>query len=162
MKTTFFTLLVCCTLGLSGQNYFVPKEVPSEQLKAEFIKSNYQLNIIRSYFQQNYKASSAKKDIKTVQGDECGFTQQFEPGISYRYDGCAEGKGIFETVTFPKTDVKYLKRWIEQIYESEPMEIHNIWNDSTLEYAPEGREEGCYYTIFQEQNKSIVKIWCGS
>ncbi len=141
---------------------FVPKEVPSEKLKAEFIKSNYQMNIIHTYLIRNYKVASSKVDIKKFAGKECAFKRQFKPNITYILNDCEEGKGVFETIVFPKANLKALKNWVEQIYRTQPMDIKNVWYPGKNEYGPEPKEEGCYFKILQQKNRSVIEIWCGS
>ncbi|MAD98025.1 MAG: hypothetical protein CMB99_11930 [Flavobacteriaceae bacterium] len=162
MKKTFTFLLFLISCNLVGQGLFVPAEVASDDLKAAFIKSNYKMNIIHSYLIANYRVASGNPMTKKLGKEKCKYRRQFKPNIVYKMNDCEEGKGSFETVIFPKAAMNNLKKWVEQIYRTQPMEIKNIWYPGTTEYGPEPRQEGCYYKILQEEDRSVIEIWCGS
>lgn len=144
---------------------FELKAVQSDSLKKQFEESNYQMNIILTYFKKHYTVSGEKTDIKKDEemgGDECAFTQKFKEGITYSYHNCGEAKPVEETVVFPLVELDQLKKWIEGINASYPMDIKNIWYKDKNEYGPEDKEAGCYYKILNSKKNRTVEIWCGS
>ena len=165
MKVRYLLLLFLCNTTLFfAQESFVLKTPNSEKLKQKFEKSNYQMNIIVSYLEANYKAVSGKVDVKNDEemgGVECGFTMKFEFGITYTYHNCGEAAPMKEYIVFPKTELAKLKKWIEQIDKANPSNMESVWYPSKNEYGPKDEEAGCYYKIKQTKTQSIVDIFCG-
>lgn len=150
----------------SKESSFELVEVQSDSLKKQFEEQNYQMNIILTYLKNNYTISGGKTDVKKDEemgGDECAFTQKFKEEISYSYSNCGEAKPVEETVLFPKSvKMNELKKWIEGINDSYPMDIKHVWYKDKNEYGPEDKEAGCYYSISTTKNNVSVDIWCGS
>lgn len=162
-----YILMTVLLLSVEGysQKEFKLKEVQSDSLKARFEKRDYEMNIILTYFQENYKTISEKTDIKLdpdFDNKECGFTQKFEQGIVYSYHNCGEAKPVEEKIVLPKVDKTRLQKWIENIYKSHPMDIENVWYKGENEYGPKSEEAGCYYKILPSEKNSIIETWCGS
>ena len=85
MKKLLFLLLIL-SLSIPAQEISVLKEVDSKRLKADFVKSNYQMNIILTHLKNNYKVTADKYDIiqdEEMGNTECGFTVDFEKNIKY-------------------------------------------------------------------------------
>ncbi|MEQ6124229.1 hypothetical protein AAON49_08525 [Pseudotenacibaculum sp. MALMAid0570] len=165
MKIKYLSILfVFCSFAITAQESFVLKTPNSKKLKKEFEKSEYQMNIILSYLEKNYKSTTGKLDIKKddeMGGVECGFTKKFEYGIKYTYHNCGEAAPVKEKLIFPKTQLAVLKKWIEQIDKSNPSDIENTWYKGKNEYGPKNEEAGCYYKIKQTKAQSVIEISCG-
>lgn len=163
----FFILLVLCLLNatIAAQQTFILKNPDTLKLKRTTQESNYDINVILTYLEKNYKATSKKTDIKKdpdFNHKECGFTKKFEFNISYTLYECGEASPVKEEISFPKVSDKRIKRWVELIYSCYAMDIPNIWYPKKQEYGPDNKEAGCYYTITQTKNRTKVNTWCGS
>ncbi len=167
MKKILFLLLIL-SLSIPAQEISVLKEVDSKRLKADFVKSNYQMNIILTHLKNNYKVTADKYDIiqdEEMGNTECGFTVDFEKNIKYTFNNCGEASPVRERIVFPPAKIVNLRKWVEQIYAAYPMDIKNIWYPDKYgvrKYGPEKKEAGCYYTISQSKVDSIIEVWCGS
>ncbi|MFY0629442.1 MAG: hypothetical protein JXR05_03615 [Flavobacteriaceae bacterium] len=159
------TVIIFFSCSTSNQKPFILKNPDAVQLKKEFLKSDSQLNTVLTYLERSYKATSEKTDIKTdpdFNNAECGFTKKFEFSIEYTLYKCGEAAPMKETITFPKTSLEQLKKWIEDIHASQTEEeVTNVWYKDKNEYGPKDEEVGCYYTIKQTEAQSIISIWCG-
>ncbi|MBL4605732.1 MAG: hypothetical protein JKY02_08780 [Flavobacteriaceae bacterium] len=155
---------IFCSSIAFAQNTFVLKNPDTLKLKQEFLKSDYGMNIVLTYLERNYKETSAKTAIKTdpeFNNQECGFTKKFEFNIEYTLYECGEAAPKTEKITFQKTSLVNLKKWIELMHASEVDEILNVWYINGTEYGPKDKEAGCYYKIEQTKTESIISIWCG-
>lgn len=165
MKVRYLLVfLLLSSISFFAQESFVLKTPNAKKLKQAFEKSDYQLNIVLSYLEANYKATSGKFDIKKDEemgGVECGFTKKFESGIVYAYRNCGEAAPIKEKIIFPKTELAKLKKWIEQIDKANPSNMESVWYKGKNEYGPKDEEAGCYYKIKQMKSQSIIEIFCG-
>ncbi len=160
-------LVFLCFLGSNvlAQNGFILKDPDTLKLRQAQLKSNYGINTILTYLEENYKSISKKTDIKTdpdFNNKECGFTKQFEFNITYTYYACGEATPLKEELIFPKISDSVIKRWVELIYSCYGMDIPNIWYPEKQEYGPDTKEAGCYYTITQTEKSTKINTWCGS
>lgn len=165
MKRFIFIILFLLSYQVKAQETFVLKEVNTQKFKQQFEKSNYQMNVILTYLQENYKATSEKLNIQLdsdFNNEECGFTMKFEYGIEYTYRNCGEAKPVEEVIVFPRIEKPRLQKWIENINSIYPMDIKNVWYQGENEYGPESEEAGCYYKMLTSDKNVTVETWCGS
>tara|TARA_B100001059_G_C17570504_1_gene444718 strand:- start:256 stop:522 length:267 start_codon:yes stop_codon:yes gene_type:complete len=88
MKPFILPLFLLLSFQINTKEYFMLKRVAWQKLQQQFENSNYQMNIILTYFKKNYVATSKKLDIlldSDFDNQECGFTMNFENGIVYSY-----------------------------------------------------------------------------
>ena len=137
----------------------------STELKEELRnRQDYVGDPIYLYLLRNYKPTSDQMDAKNYEFPDysiCSFTQNFENEIVYKTEHCQEGKGISCTLILPKMSRENLERWIEGIYQSDSMAIPHDWNEDRSEFRPLDSGAGCYYEIIEEENRTIVKSYCG-
>ena len=114
-----FLLLIFIALNFHAQEKYSLKMPDVETLKKEFLESKYQMNVVLTFFERNYKATSEKFDIQLdpdFDNAECGFTKNFSHQhnracIGLRDDGLRDeyshaGSGtIFITTNGPGTNV---------------------------------------------------------
>lgn len=165
MKQLILIISFILSYQIQAQETFVLKEVPTQKLKQQFEKSNYQMNIILTYFKENYKATSEKLNIQLdsdFENEECGFTMKFEYGIEYTYRNCGEAKPVEEVIVLPKVEKTRLQKWIENINNAYPMDIKNVWYEGENEYGPKDEGAGCYYKILPSDKNVRIETWCGS
>lgn len=164
MKTTYVTILFLCFTYFGFSQDFTLKKPDLKILSEELSKSEYSINVILSYLERNYKATTEKIDIlkdAEMGNVECGFTKKFEPGIVYTYNNCGEAAPVKELISFPKIKSDQLQKWIEEIHSINPSKIINTWYKGENEYGPKDEGVGCYYKIKQSKNNSVVDIFCG-
>ncbi len=165
MKTkSVFLIVVWLSLSMFSQQQFVPKKADIASLANAVLKSDYSIDEVALYFERYYNASTQKTQIKTdpeFNNKECGYTKTYAFGIVYKKEQCGEATSLQQEITFPKASTAQMIQWIEDMYAINPTDIPNIWYESGLEYGPKDREAGCYYTITQAKNKTIVRITCG-
>lgn len=158
-------ILCLCSIGAVAQKQFELKQPDTLTLKKKLLENDYDFNIILAYLENNYPSNSKKTDIKTdpdFDNKECGFTKKFASNIQYTYYNCGEATPVKELIVFPKMPLSAIKRWVELIYSCHAMDIPNRWYPKKNEYGPSDKEAGCYYTISQKKNKTVVNTWCGS
>jgi hypothetical protein len=166
MKTVHILVVILfCSSLTTAQKKFTLKTPDTLALKKAFLKSDHELNVILTYLEKNYRATSKKTDVKTdpeFNNIECGFTKKFEHGIEYTLNQCGEATPVREKITLPKISLAKLKKWVELIHFSNDYDIKNKWYAKKNEYGPVDKEAGCYYTIEQTATKSMIHTWCGS
>lgn len=119
---------------------------------------------IYTYLIEHYKPVSEKTNVldDTENGEKaCQFTQQFEQGITYTIRRCGDESPLEEEVTFPKTKLASLKKWIEDIYHVQNVKETNEWSEKETTFQPKGEGAGCYYRIISLKDKNTVEVWCG-
>ncbi len=164
MKTKFTLLLLFSfSFSIFSQQQFNLKHPNVKKLRTNVEKNGTKnMKLIELYLNNNYKATSDKLDIKLdpdFDNMECGYTKKYQFGIVFTTNSCGEASPLTESITFPKTSLEKLKKWIENIYKADLNDIPNTWKDN--KYIPKDDGVGCYYTIKQQPNKSIIEIWCG-
>lgn len=162
---SLFCILCFCALHTAAQKHFELKLPDTLTLKQKFLKSNYDFNITLAYLENNYSSNSKKTAIKTdpdFNNKECGFTKKFASNIEYTYYDCGEASPVKEEIIFPKVPLSTVKKWVELMYSCYPMDIPNVWYPKKNEYGPKDKEAGCYYTITEKENKTVINTWCGS
>ena len=136
----------------------------SVALNALATEGEFYGDVLHIYFTENYKATSGKKDIQTLDYDpdyECGFTQEFEGGIVFKKEACIEAGGVNWAIHLPKVPEKDLRSWVEHIYAAELPDFPGEWT-SEMEYGTQGGEAGCYYSLTDKGMHWQVIVWCGS
>ena len=162
MKLKFIILFILPILGF-GQD-FALNEPKVAELKAELKKNNYSEDVVYVYLQRNYKQSSDKSNVKKYEYPDysiCAFEQNFENGITYSVEQCREAGGISTTLILPKTKKSSVIKWVEQIFQSSPMDIEHIWNKEKTKYGPTDNGVGCYYEIKETENNTKIDMYCG-
>ena len=115
------------------------------------------VSIAYLYLETHYQKLQLKQDPRYHEWEPngiCGFNQVFEHQIKYSVTYCEEGKGISEKLTFPKTKLYTMKKFIEYLF----FEEGNTWK-TDYRYEPDGA--GCYYEIKQTNTNTIIEIYCG-
>lgn len=117
----------------------------------DYTYSNFYL-----YLKENYRALQEKDSIRYDPFYEniCSFNQSFEPGIHYYTKACEEAKGRLERIYFPKIRAEELKIFIERMYDNE----ENVWT-TPFTFEPDG--PGCYFSIQQTDQFTVLEIYCG-
>jgi hypothetical protein len=142
-----------------GQD-FVLKKIDKTALEQKFdYRQQIYKGLAYAYLVENYATRSARYDIFTIQNerlDTCGFKQEFEFNIHYYLENCekVEGAGMDEKITFPKISTAAAQNFIMTLFQAP----ENTWV-SEFDYEPDGA--GCYYSILQEKNRTIIACWCG-
>jgi len=160
-----FTLLLLSFHSFSQQK-FVLKLPDAEKLNKHYNENNNTTDIAYLYLNRNYNSNSVKYAIKTdadFDNIECGFTKKFQSGILFTTYNCGEAAPLIQKITFPKTNISTLQKWIELIDKASltlDSKSTNRWKNQN-EYNPNEEEAGCYYKIIETTTKSIVEIWCG-
>ena len=122
-------------------------------------------DVIYLFLKSNYQITSGKRDIQYHEintTDTCTFKQEFGKAINYSFKQCEEAAGALIHLRLPKADRKALTNWIEKIYllyqsDNEPME----WRNQRSEYRPGEDVPGCYFTIKENENSTLVTLYCG-
>ena len=149
-----------------SQQQFVLKLPDVEKLNKRYNDDEGITDIIYLYLNKNYNSNSVKYAIQTdadFDNIECGFSRKFQSRILFTTYNCGEATPLIQKITFPKTTIGSLQKWIELIHKASlPLDSKptNNWKNQK-EYNPEGGEAGCYYKIIETTTKSIVEVWCG-
>jgi hypothetical protein len=164
MKKVFFLIFsLVFSISCFSQQVFQLKQPDVAKLKAIVEKDPMQNeHLLLLYFENNYKATSGKIDVRLdpdFNNKECGYSKKYEFGIVFTTNNCGEASPLKQTITFPRTDINQLKKWVENIYKADLTDVPNKWKGN--EYIPKDEEAGCYYTIKQEKEKSTIEIFCG-
>lgn len=137
----------------------------SKYLLKAFTNSNYQMNVVDSFLLQNYRDLSGKVNIlKDPEFDnkECGYTRNFQFGISYQIKQCGEASGVYEWIILPKTELAMVKEFVEALAISTPTYEPFEWYDGKINhYGPKSKEAGCYYWIEETETNTKIRIECG-
>lgn len=146
-----------------GQN-FTLTEPNVSKLKKQ-ISTGQNTEVIFHYLSNNYKPNSEKSDLEYYDWDKsklCAFTQGFENEIKYSVSECKEDGGIFVDLELPKMERTELISWIEKIYEVDKMDIdQNVWKENNSKFEPKEINPGCYFEIKEEDNRTLVELYCG-
>lgn len=162
MKHTICVLLLLLLTQSCSEKKFQLVLPDIEKIERLSNESEFGLNEVLFYLEQNYKKKGEKTQVK-IDDDgktECGYTQLFAFDISYTTEQCYEASNMKEIITFPKTSIDQVKKWVEHIYMAGITDIPNVWYNE-LEYGPHNKEAGCYYTISQSDKTSTIAITCG-
>lgn len=167
MKYNFcflFVFFFSCQNQIENFELSEPDMIKIEQRSVE-------LNDLGEYFYAyldlNYQKDGQpfeKKFYEFNSVSTCGFKQNFQYGIQYKYESCDES-GIEVEIKFPKLGLSLLRSLIEKlndinIPESYEEEYH--WIKSDLEYQPVEAAAGCYYIIDDSENdKTKLSFYCG-
>lgn len=157
LKVCCFFMAYALSASLCLAQGFVLAKPDTAKLKTLQEQGNHAESLTYLYLKTYYKPASPKDSVLFDEWDKkrpCAFQQNFQSGISYKVDDCGEGKGLSETVTFPKVNLTALRTFIETLY----FEPDNTWV-SPLLYEPE--EVGCYYEIIETENNVSLEIFCG-
>ena len=105
-----------------------------------------------------YYAIAGNKDSVEYYGDSeeyiCQFYQEFEYGITYSKSNCSEEGGAEERITFPRLSNAEAHDFVNTLF-------NDPWNTWTTELTYEADGAGCYYSIIQKEQQTIISIWCG-
>lgn len=153
--TTFLTLFF--VMQVSFGQHFKPHLPDTDHLKALEKATTVTESLSYLYLCAYYTAISGKKALQYYAWEPdaiCAFQQSFENGITYTVRNCLEEGGGNEQLTFPLMDISTVRSFIERLFYDE-------WNTWVSEFAYEPKEAGCYYTIKQTENQTIIDIYCG-
>jgi len=153
----------CLSTKAVGQN-FILKDVNVDALKKEIKASKYSKEAMYTYFFNNYDTISEKKEVKHYAFPDysiCSFEQEFENGIHYFIESCTEGKGASIRIRLPKARQEAIVEWIENMYQTSPMDIKNGWNSDKTNFGPLDKGAGCYYEVKYEKVETHIKYHCG-
>ncbi|MFY0604819.1 MAG: hypothetical protein JXQ93_12845 [Flavobacteriaceae bacterium] len=157
-----FTFIIC--FPCICQETFTLKKPDVQKIHQTLQESDYLKSAIFLYLENNYGKNSQKKIIKKDSDGitECGFSKVFQHNIEYEIEQCNEVSYEIQKITFPKTSMEAIKKWVELIYEAGFTKIKNVWYPNENKYGPKDKEAGCYFQIKQTKDTTIVNIWCGS
>ncbi len=126
-------------------------------LKTTYPKGDISFSMGYHYLTQAYSITSEKDSVEYY-GDSkefiCHFYQTFEHGITYWKSNCSEEGGAQERITFPSLTNEQAKEFVNTLF-------YEPWNTWTTDLKYEADGAGCYYTIIQEDDQTIIDIWCG-
>ena len=147
---------------MNGQNFeLAPVNV--SDLKEQLASASNK-EVIYHYLSNNYKPTSEKYDLKYFEGDTdapCAFKEEFENDIKYTMRQCDEG-GIRTFLELPKVARKNLMKWVEDIYEVNKMDMdQNVWKENNSKFEPKESDPGCYFKIEEQENSSLINLYCG-
>ncbi|CAG5080987.1 hypothetical protein [Parvicella tangerina] len=125
-------------------------------LKKNYPKGNLTMTQGYQYLSAYYDSIAPKDSLEFYEQSQflCHFYQEFEHGISYWKSSCGEEGGAQERITFPKIDDNIAKDFVNTLF-------YDPWNTWTTDLKYEADGAGCYYTIKQTTDKTIIDIWCG-
>lgn len=126
-------------------------------LRKRWVESNYSLNLLEMYLDENYGIGSSIENPEYDGEDNsylCAYEQTYDYHIKHIVKDCGVEGGVIERIILPKTDTKIVKIFIETLF-------YDSWNTwiSDTEYSPE--DVGCSYEIVQEEENTIIKMYCG-
>ncbi len=157
MNLRYFLFISIYLLLTSCDQTFIPIDPQVEELKIEVEKSDFFYSMGYVYLLKNYLADSQQDSLSFIAEDAenpCGFYHEFKNGIQYTMNQCSEEGGFTEHYSFPKTDRKVMKAFIQKLFYQE----ENVWTDENT-YAPDGA--GCYYQIMEKANRTEIEVYCG-
>ncbi|NNK28029.1 MAG: hypothetical protein HKP06_07285 [Flavobacteriaceae bacterium] len=163
MKRIHIILLLVIPLGSCSQEFELTNPNVNE-LKSILGNRTTSEDVVYLYFARNYDSIAVKREVKYYDYEPrlvCGFSQDFQGGITYTIDQCDEAAGISTTIVLPKIEEDKVKRWVEQIYRAEITDLPNEWYPDKNIYGPVGEEAGCYYELKSGDNNWIIDIYCG-
>lgn len=136
---------------------FEPEIPDTSMLKSTWRESNYHESLAYLYLSEHYKPTSEKDSVRYYGEDSdmiCSYVQTFENGIKYATNECSEEGGATEVIYLPATDLKKVQELVELLF-------YDPWNEWQSEYLYAPDDVGCYYTIKQEKERTIIDIYCG-
>ena len=154
---TIFLLMFIVSIQESYAQNFKPIVPDTTNLKQQQLKNNQQESLGYLYLINNYKKETKKQSVRYYDYDAntmCAFEQTFENHIKYSVYQCDEEGGARESLSFPKTDLKTIKTFVETLF----FDKYNTWK-TDYKYEPDGA--GCYYEIKQLEDKTVIDIFCG-
>lgn len=157
LKVCCFFLAFALSYSLCLAQDFVLVKPDTARLKQLQEQVGHAESLTYLYLKTSYKPASPRDSVLFDEWDKeraCAFRQNFQAGISYSVSDCEEGKGLSESVTFPKMHLNALRSFIETLY----YELGNTWV-SPLLYEPE--EVGCFYEIIEKDKTVTIEIFCG-
>lgn len=157
MKPLTAFLILCSLIQVSFGQHFKPHLPDTNRLKALEKEQAYTASLGYLYLSEYYQANSERDSIHYYEwGTDaiCAFQQSFENGITYKIWDCQEEGGGNEQLIFPLMDSSTVQTFIELLFYDE-------WNTWVSEFAYEPEGAGCYYTIQQTEDQTIIDIYCG-
>lgn len=136
---------------------FEPEIPDTTILKNIWRESNYHESLAYLYLSEHYKPTSEKDSVRYYGSDSemiCSYVQTFENGIKYATNECSEEGGATEVIYLPVTNLEKVQELVELLF-------YDPWNEWQSEYLYAPDDVGCYYTIKQEKERSIIDIYCG-
>jgi len=142
----------------SLESPFILIDPDTAMIKLKIGELDYYRSELYIYLHQYYEIVS-RDSIQYYSYDretnrECGFIENFNPGISYELADCSEEGGVSETVTFPRVNNSTMKSFINKLFENE----ENTWTD---EFSYEADGAGCYYNVTHTDTTTTINIYCG-
>ncbi len=95
----------------------------------------------------------------------CGWERSFGNGMEYTtWSACEDDKGQTSTIVFEDYSLQQVYLFFLNVYD--PVRGGNdttFWNSKTkrIESRPKEQVPGCYYEIFKEEEKVVLKYFCG-
>lgn len=109
------------------------------------------------YLKENYKLAGPMDSVQYYGDSEeaiCHFVQIFQYGISYSKSECSEEGGAQEKIILPRIDDALIHEFVNTLF-------FDPWNTWTTDLTYEADGAGCYYTIKQSEEHTIIDIYCG-
>lgn len=156
MKTllTILVILTCSKAFGQGTNRQLPK--PTQDL----IKNESTIDKGLNYLENSFKTVGSKMVLKTFvdckENCTCSWEQQFDSGITYKYNDCHES-GFDVVISFQGYDTKDVIKLVDFLFKTDD----NVWNKEKTEYKPKDGGAGCYYKIRREEGVAILDYYCG-